>query len=148
MQELPDPLSTVMWNCWVELSPADAEELGVHDQDLLRVTSPVGSVDLHAVVDPAARPGVVSVPLGHGHRQYGRYAEGRGANVMSLVGAALVDGTSAPAWASTRVRIERLGEGELVRFGRSYEDMGHGEVIPVGWAPHEPLVQIDTERSV
>jgi anaerobic selenocysteine-containing dehydrogenase len=148
MQEMPDPLSTVMWNCWVELSPHDAEELGIHDKDLLRVTSPQGSIELHAVVDPAARPGVVSIPLGHGYRQYGRYAEGRGANVMDLVGGELVDGTSAPAWASTRVRIERLGEGELVRFGRSYEEMGHGEVIPVGWAPHEPLVQIKTERSV
>jgi len=76
------------------------------------------------------------------------YAEGRGANVLDLVGDALVDGTSAPAWASTRVRVERIGEGELVRFGRSYEEMGHGEVIPVGWAPHEPLVRIKTERSV
>jgi anaerobic selenocysteine-containing dehydrogenase len=148
MQETPDPLSTVMWNCWVEIAPHDAEELGIHDKDLLRVTSPEGFVELHAVVDPAARPGVVSIPLGHGHSRYGRYAEGRGANVLSLLGGTLVDGTSAPAWASTRVRIERLGEGELVRFGRSYEDMGHGEVIPVGWAPHEPLVQIKTERSV
>ena len=92
---------------------------------------------------------MVSIPLGHGHRQYGRYAEGRGANVLDLVGGELVDGTSAPAWASTRVQGRTLlGEGELVRFGRSYEDMGHGEVIPVGWAPHEPLVQIKTERSV
>jgi anaerobic selenocysteine-containing dehydrogenase len=148
MQETPDPLSTVMWNCWVELSPHDAEELGIHDKDLLRITSPQGSIELHAVVDPAARPGVVSIPLGHGHRQYGRYAEGRGANVLDLVGGQLVDGTSAPAWASTRVQVERLGEGELVRFGRSYEDMGHEEVIPVGWAPHEPLRTEDTERSV
>jgi len=148
MQELPDTLSTVMWNCWIEIAPADAAELGIRDQDLLRVTSPQGSIELHAVVDPAARPGVVSVPLGHGHSHYGRYAQGRGANALALVGGALVDGTSAPAWASTRVRVERLGEGELVRFGRSYEDMGHDEVIPVGWAPHEPLVRTKTERSV
>jgi anaerobic selenocysteine-containing dehydrogenase len=148
MQELPDPLTTVMWNCWVEISPADAEELGIHDQDLVRITSPQGSIELHAVVDPATRPGVISVPLGHGHRQYGRYAEGRGANVMALVGGGLVDGTSAPAWAATRVHIERMGEGELVRFGRAYADMGQHEVIPVGWAPHQPLVRIKTERSV
>ncbi|MDH3207752.1 MAG: molybdopterin-dependent oxidoreductase [Gemmatimonadota bacterium] len=148
MQELPDPLSTVMWNCWVEIAPADAEELGIHDQDLLRITSPQGSIELHAVVDPASRPGVVSVPLGHGHSGNGRYAEGRGANVLTLVGSSLVDGTSAPAWAATRVHIERLGEGELVRFGRSYEDMGHDEVIPVGWAPHEPLRKTNPEKSV
>jgi anaerobic selenocysteine-containing dehydrogenase len=148
MQEMPEPLSTVMWNAWVELSPADAEELGIHDQDLLRLTSPQGSIDLHAVVDPAARPGVVSVPLGHGHQQYGRYAEGRGANVLALVGGTLVDGTSAPAWAATRVSIERIGEGELVRFGRSYDEMGHNEMIPVGWAPMVQLRRDRTEKSV
>lgn len=148
MQEMPDPLSTVMWNCWMEIAPTDAEELGVHDGDLVRLTSPQGSIELHAVVDPGARPGVIGVPVGHGYRQYGRYAEGRGANVFDLVGDALVDGTSAPAWAATRVSVERIGEGELVRFGRSYADMGHEEVIPVGWAPHEPLRRTKTEKSV
>ena len=55
---------------------------------------------------------------------------------MHLVGPELVDGTSAPAWAASRVRIERVGEGRLVRFGRSHEDMGESELIPVGWSPH------------
>jgi hypothetical protein len=52
------------------------------------------------------------------------------------VGSALVAETSASAWASTRVSVERLGPGELVRFGRSYEERGANEVLPVGWAPH------------
>jgi anaerobic selenocysteine-containing dehydrogenase len=137
LQEHPDPMSTVMWNGWLEIAPEDAARLGIHDGDRLAVESPVGGVEAHAVLDPAVRPGVVSMPMGHGHQAYGRYAQGRGANVMALVAATPVDGTSAPAWASTRVRITRLGEGELVRFGRSYEDMGAHEVLPVGWAPHD-----------
>jgi anaerobic selenocysteine-containing dehydrogenase len=137
LQEHPDPMSTVMWNAWVEIAPDDASRLGIHDGDLLSLESPAGSVEAHAVIDPAVRPGVVSMPMGHGHRAYGRYAERRGANVMALVGAAAVEGTSAPAWASTRVRITRLGEGRLVRFGRSYQDGGAHEVIPVGWAPQD-----------
>jgi hypothetical protein len=56
---------------------------------------------------------------------------------MALVGATLVEGTSAPAWASTRVRITRIGPGQLVRFGRSYQAGGEHGVIPVGWAPHD-----------
>jgi anaerobic selenocysteine-containing dehydrogenase len=139
LQEHPDPLSTVMWGSWVEISPPDARELGVEDGDLVRVESPSGSVETHAVIDPAARPGVVSMPLGYGHTDNGRYAQGRGANVMALVGAARVDGTTASAWAATRVRITRLGEGSMVRFGRRYEG-GEEEVIPVGWAP------MDTSR--
>jgi anaerobic selenocysteine-containing dehydrogenase len=135
LQEMPDPMSTVMWNSWAELSPHDAEELGVEDGDLLRLESFTGGIELHAVIDPAARPGVIGVPFGQGHRDYGRYAQGRGANPMDLVGDIQVEGTAAPAWAANRVRVQRLGSGELVRFGRSYEDHGEGENIPVGWAP-------------
>ena len=134
---MPDPLSTVMWNSWVELSPTDAASLGVSDGDRLRIESPSGSVEALAVIDPAVRPGVVGMPLGQGYREYGRYARGRGANPMDLVGRLIVDDTSAPAWAATRVRIQRLGSGELARFGRSHTDRGRGERIPVGWAPQD-----------
>ncbi len=137
MQEHADSLSTVMWNSWLEIAPEDAERLGIHTSDRLRVESPAGLVEVHAVLDPAVRPGVVCMPTGSGHQAYGRYAAGRGANVMALVGSAAVQGTTAPAWAGTRVRVTRLGSGQLVRFGRSYEDMGAHEVIPVGWAPHD-----------
>ncbi|MBM4183490.1 MAG: hypothetical protein FJ207_04595 [Gemmatimonadetes bacterium] len=147
LQEHPDPLSTVMWGSWVELSPADAAELGIHDGDRVRVESQTGSVETHAVIDPAVRPGVVSMPLGHGYADNGRYAQGRGANVMALVGAGRVDGTTASAWAATRVRITRVGEGTMVRFGRRYEG-GEPELIPVGWAPQQTsqLVQIRGAR--
>jgi anaerobic selenocysteine-containing dehydrogenase len=134
LQEHPDPMSTVMWNGWLEVSPTDAREQGIGDGDLVRVESPTGSVEVHAVIDPAVRPGVVAMPIGLGHTDYGRYAQGRGANVMALVGSTQVEGTTASAWAASRVRITRVGEGSLVRFGRRYEG-GEEEVIPVGWAP-------------
>jgi anaerobic selenocysteine-containing dehydrogenase len=137
LQELPDPMSTVMWSSWVEISPSDASELGVADGDWLRLQSPNGLLEVQAVIDPAVRPGLVGIPLGNGHQDYGRYARGRGSNPMNLVGNLLVDGTNEPAWASTRVRIERIRPGELARFGKSYEQQGEGENIPVGWAPHE-----------
>ena len=146
LQEHPDALSTVMWNCWLEISPGDARELGIEDGDRLRIESPTGAVEAHAVIDPAVRPGVVSMPLGHGYMDNGRYAQGRGVNVLALIGSTPVDGTSAPAWASTRVRITRLAEGELVRFGRRYEG-GEPEVLPVGWAPHDTSREARTREA-
>ncbi len=136
-----------MWGSWVEISPSDAAPLGIHDGDRVRIESPTGSVETHAVIDPAVRPGVVSMPRGHGHADNGRYAQGRGANVMALVGNTRVDGTTASAWAATRVRITRVGEGSMVRFGRRYEG-GEPELIPVGWAPQQQsqLVQIREAR--
>ncbi|MSR23086.1 MAG: hypothetical protein EXR92_06050 [Gemmatimonadetes bacterium] len=135
LQELPDPLSTVMWNGWAELSPTDAEQLGVGEGDRIRVESPAGSIEVLALIDPAVRPGVIGMPMGHGHRAYGRYAQGRGANPLDLVGRLQVDGTLAPAWAASRIRIQRLGSGSLARFGRSYTERGADERIPVAWAP-------------
>jgi anaerobic selenocysteine-containing dehydrogenase len=126
LQEMPDPMSTVMWNGWAELSPADAEALGVHDGDRLLVESPAGSVETLAVVDPAVRPGLIGMPLGHGHVDFGRYATGRGANPMALVSGTPVDGVDAPAIGSMRVRVERLGPGRLVRFGRGWDDLLDG----------------------
>jgi hypothetical protein len=139
LQEHPDPMSTVMWGSWVEIPPSVAAAMGVEDGDVVRIESPTGAVETHAVIDPAVRPGVISMPRGHGHVDNGRYAQGRGANVMALVGAARVDGTTASAWAGTRVRLTRVGEGSLIRHGRRYQG-GEEEVIPVGWAP------MDTSR--
>ncbi len=136
LQELPDPLSTVMWDSWAELSPADATELGILDGDRLRIESPSGSIEVGAVIDPAVRPGLVGVPRGQGHRDHGRYARGRGANPLDLIGPLQVEGQGVSAWAATRVRIERLGPGKLTRHGARLADRGAGEHIPVGWAPN------------
>ena len=141
-------MSTVMWDGWLELSPPDAARLGVQDGDRLRVESPSGAVEVQAVIDPAVRPGVVGMPLGAGHEDYGRYARGRGANPLDLVEPTRVSGTSAPAWAATRVRLERLGSGRLTRFGRSYTERGEGENIPVGWAPQDTTRHLAAQPSV
>ena len=137
LQELPDPMSTIMWNSWLELSPVDAANLGIQDGDRLSVESSAGNLEVQAVIDPAVRAGVVGMPLGHGHQDYGRYAKGRGANPLDLVEQTQVIRTAAPAWAATRVRIKRLSSGHFSRFGRSYTNQVESENIPVGWAPQE-----------
>ncbi len=130
LQELPDPLSTVMWNGWLEMAPSDAEALGLSDGDRVRVESESAAVETHVVLDPAARPGVLGMPVGYGFREYGRYARRRGANVLDLLGPARVEGAPVPAFAAARVRVERLGPGGLARFGRGYAGTGSAGPIP------------------
>lgn len=125
LQALPDPLSTVMWGSWAEISVKDAEQLGVTTGDQLHVESPRGSIEVPAIVSPAVRPGLLAVPLGNGHRDFGRYARRRGSNPMDLLGGLSVKGTGAPAWAATRVRLKRIGKGSVALFGpglRVHED--------------------------
>ena len=118
LQQLPDPMTTVVWDSWVEINPKTAASLGIDFGDLVEVTSPLGSVRLPAVIYPAIRPDLVAIPLGQGHRGGGRYAQGRGVNPLVLV--ASVIGESAPqqAWNATRVRVARISDkGNLVTAG-------------------------------
>ncbi len=118
LQQLPDPMTTVVWDSWVELNPKTAAELGINFGDLVEVTSPQGSLRLPAVIYPGIRPDMVAIPMGQGHQDRGRYAKGRGVNPLQLL--AIVDeGTKPqPAWNATRVRVIRISDkGDLVVTG-------------------------------
>ena len=110
LQELPDPLTSVVYGSWAELNPATAEDLGIREGDVLEVETPAGSVRVPALIFPALRPGVVAMPIGQGHTSYGRYARNRGANPMDLVSMQIDDRSGDLAWAATRARVRNTGE--------------------------------------
>ncbi|MDP6512370.1 MAG: molybdopterin-dependent oxidoreductase [SAR202 cluster bacterium] len=110
LQATPDPITTATWLTWVEINIQVAEDMDLHEGDVVRVTSPRGSVDVLAYPHPGVPPDVVAIPMGQGHRAGGRYAEGRGANVFSILSDLTDQKTGALAWSATRVGIEKLDE--------------------------------------
>jgi anaerobic selenocysteine-containing dehydrogenase len=119
MQEVPDPLSTVMWGTWVEINPKTAEKLAIRQGDLLEVASQHGKLRAPALVTPGIAPDVVAMPVGQGHENFTRYATGRGANPISILAPMQVAETGSLAWAATRVKISAVGRGKLVLYGGS-----------------------------
>ncbi|HMC13867.1 MAG TPA: molybdopterin-dependent oxidoreductase, partial [Gallionellaceae bacterium] len=85
LQESPDPLTTVVWDSWVEIHPKTAEKLGIVEGDIVEVASRSGSIKAQAYVFPGIHPDAVSVPVGYGHEAMGRYAKDVGANVFSML---------------------------------------------------------------
>jgi Fe-S-cluster-containing dehydrogenase component len=79
----------------------------VQDGEVLRLTSPHGSIEAPVFIYPGIRPDVVAVPLGFGHTQYGAYAQGRGVNALDLLGAPA--GPFLP-YLSTRVSVTKTGK--------------------------------------
>ncbi|HKJ28059.1 MAG TPA: molybdopterin dinucleotide binding domain-containing protein, partial [Anaerolineales bacterium] len=108
LQEAPDPTTTVMWNTWVEINPLTAEELGLHDYDVVRIISDTGEIEASVYLYPAIRPDTIAIPFGQGHTAYGRYAEGRGANPADLLDAQKNEAGDL-IFATTKVRIEKTG---------------------------------------
>jgi menaquinone reductase, molybdopterin-binding-like subunit len=110
MQELPDPMTSVVWGGWLELHPGTAKALGVEDGDVVRVESRTGAVESPVLVTPAARPDTVALPFGPGRRSAGRFASSRGANPWDVVEPLTVQGAGESAWAATRVRVVKTSK--------------------------------------
>lgn len=109
LQETPDPTTTVMWYPWVEINPEKAKELGVKDDDVVKISSPAGEIEAVVYLYPAIRPDVVAMPFGQGHTALGRYAEGRGSNPLALV-TAQFNAAGDLAFAATKVKITPTGK--------------------------------------
>jgi anaerobic selenocysteine-containing dehydrogenase len=86
LQEVADPTTTVMWNSWVEVNPQKADELGIEDDDVVKVVSFFGEIEASVYRYPAIRPDTVAMPFGQGHTAYGQFAQGRGVNPADLFG--------------------------------------------------------------
>jgi anaerobic selenocysteine-containing dehydrogenase len=127
LQEMPDPMTTVMWGSWVEINPETAHKLEIHEGDVLTITSPQGTIELPAFLYPGLRPDVLAIPVGQGHTQFGRYARNRGANPLRLSASALDQGSGAVVQTGVRVSAVKTGRNEqLIRFGAS-DARGHHE---------------------
>ena len=134
LQELPDPLTSVVYNSWVELNPKTAAELAIHEGDVLLIESTVGSLEAPAFIYQAIRPDVVAMPIGQGHGNYGRYASGRGSNPIEILAPETDIDSGGLAWSATRVKISKTGrrvhviktDGTTRDLGRNILGPGHG----------------------
>jgi anaerobic selenocysteine-containing dehydrogenase len=115
LQELPDPMTSVVWGTWVEINPKTASSLGISDGDLVELETENGKVRAPAFIYPAIRPEVVAMPLGQGHSGYGRYARNRGSNPALLLPQG---GAGSSLQCSIRAKLTKVGgKSELIRFG-------------------------------
>jgi molybdopterin-containing oxidoreductase family iron-sulfur binding subunit len=119
LQELPDPVTKIVWSSWVELHPATAERLGIARGDLVRVTTDAGSVVAPALPYLGIRPDTIGIATGQGHTVYGNalYFEERrgddariGVNALDLLPAAADPRSGAMLMSVTRASIEKTGD--------------------------------------
>jgi anaerobic selenocysteine-containing dehydrogenase len=114
LQESPDPMTTIVWDSWVEIHPKKAAELGIVEGDIVEVTGKNGSVKVQAYIIPGIHPDAVSIPLGRGHEAMGRYAKGYGVNPFQILDMVFDKETGELALHETRVKISKTGQRVIV----------------------------------
>ena len=86
LQELPDPVTNITWDGWVEIHPETANRLNIQEGDLLQIGSEFGSIQAPAYPYPGIWPDTLAMPMGHGHSSFGRYAKSETGNVVHVCG--------------------------------------------------------------
>jgi len=113
---LPDPnqpfllditatASAESWESWVEINPEVAKELGLSYGDAVWVESSRGRERFRVRITEGAMPEVVNIPLGLGHKAYGRWVKDIGKNPLRLLNKHLDPLTGRPSLNTTRVKL-------------------------------------------
>jgi len=86
LMEMPDPITRTVWDNYILVSPADAEENNWKDEDVLRLNAGEYTVELPVIVQPGQARGSVSVALGYGREFTGKEPVNNiGANAYPMV---------------------------------------------------------------
>ncbi len=118
-------MTQVAWDAWVEVPTETAAKLGLRRGDLVKLTSPHGSIELPAYPYELIHPGSVAVQMGQGHRFPGAYATGArpadatnpkpatflnvGASPVELLGGAADPASGGLPYLAVKVALARTG---------------------------------------
>ena len=75
LHEVPDSITQVAWDSWLEIPAETAKTMGIARGDLVKVTSPHGAIELPAYPTELIHAGVVAVAMGQGHKYAGAFAQ-------------------------------------------------------------------------
>ncbi len=145
LQELPDPLTKVVWDNYLTVGPSTAEKLGLADEDVVKVTAGGVTLELPVVVQPGLAPDTVGVALGYGREipdqphgeRGGRVANGIGKNAypfvryrngrLGWVGDVAIEKTAA-TYPIARTQVHPSMEGRPLALSAALEEYKHGHL--------------------
>jgi Fe-S-cluster-containing dehydrogenase component/anaerobic selenocysteine-containing dehydrogenase len=103
LQEMPDPVTKLVWDNAAILSPASAKELGVERGDVVKISAGERSVTVAVWTVPGQADHSVALTLGWGRTKVGRIGNGRGFDAHPLR-------TSGSLGFATGVTITKTGD--------------------------------------
>lgn len=85
LQELPHPVSKIVWDNYAAISPATAKVLNIESNDLIELSAGGKTMKLPAFVQPGMAEDVVAVELGYGRSKVGIVGVNTGFNSIQLI---------------------------------------------------------------
>lgn len=132
LQELPDPITKLVWDNAALVSPATARELGVSTGDLLFITVKGDAITVPAFVLPGQADWSVALPFGQfGEMRISNVPQGGGTNVYPLRTSATMHTITGAEVSNTGRQYDLVTTQEhgVIPEGRDIirEEVGHGQ---------------------
>ncbi len=125
LQELPKPFTKLTWDNTVQLSPATAARLGLHNEDVVELSAGGQSVKGPAWIVPGQADDTVVVHLGYGRTRAGRVGTNVGFDAYPLR-------TSAALWSAPGASVKASGSRARLASTQLHHDMDGRAIIRAG----------------
>lgn len=84
MQEMPDPMTKLVWDNAALLSPGTAKKLNIVDGHILNLTVGGSTLEIAAMVQPGHADDSITIPCGYGRKEVGHVGKGTGFNAFAV----------------------------------------------------------------
>jgi molybdopterin-containing oxidoreductase family iron-sulfur binding subunit len=84
LQELPEPMTKLVWTNAALVSPASAKALGVKEQEIVTISAGNQKIEAAVMIQPGHADNAISIALGYGRTNAGRSGRGIGYNAYPL----------------------------------------------------------------
>jgi molybdopterin-containing oxidoreductase family iron-sulfur binding subunit len=133
LQEMPDTMTQIVWDTWVEVSTETARKMEFVNGDVIRVTSPHGAVELPAYVSASLHPGAVAIPIGHRYAPFHapRYVTPytTPTNPLALLSGGADTASGGPLFMGVRVTLARTGARRPLAILQATHDQDDREIV-------------------
>lgn len=125
LQELPKPLTKLVWDNAIHMGPATAQRLKLNQGDMVEVSHEGRSLRGPVFVQPCHPADVISTALGFGRTSAGKVGNGVGFSAYALRG-------SAEPWILRGVSVKPLGYKQRLVTTQEHHAMEGRDILRVG----------------
>lgn len=107
LMEMPDPISTITWDNYLNIGPVYAKELGITSNDVVLIKGDGFSFEAPVLVQPGIAKGAGTIAIGYGRTAAGKVGNNVGVNAFK---AAKADASNGWQLSGMVVSIARTGK--------------------------------------
>lgn len=104
LQELPHPVSKIVWDNYAAVSPRTANDLGLKSNDLVEISTGSNSLKIPVFIQPGASDNSITIETGYGRKNGGTVGTGVGFNANTL----LSFSSGLTPWLYSNVKVEKV----------------------------------------